>query len=342
MAVSSMIAVGTSHGLVLVFDSAQTLRWCHEGNEEQGSVSALDFNHNCSRLLIGYARGLILMCDVADGKVLRTMNQVHTPATAVLHVKVWKISIVYRFIEFYLEKRGFEKKIYFLGAPVKTSEEKWLLKYCLWWSVFLFWHFLRVISQEFNLTSNVSAVIKWKFPSHKLLTWKKKILVCYEGSHSALKGYLCERPLTQRFGTNPIPAFHIQYSRYWSGDFHRGHCYCFLVWSFFSNCSPQICSYLFWNQFTDNPNLAVCSDSGGSVFELSFKRTLGIRSVDSRCIFSGSRGEVCCIEPLRLKALTTHPLHGSILVAMATLSKVHIFLPVYCLFCWEFCLPKDH
>nr|XP_018909739.1 PREDICTED: vacuolar protein sorting-associated protein 8 homolog [Bemisia tabaci] len=161
MAVSSMIAVGTSHGLVLVFDSAQTLRWCHEGNEEQGSVSALDFNHNCSRLLIGYARGLILMCDVADGKVLRTMNQVHTPATAVLHVK-----------------------------------------------------------------------------------------------------------------------------------------------------------------FTDNPNLAVCSDSGGSVFELSFKRTLGIRSVDSRCIFSGSRGEVCCIEPLRLKALTTHPLHGSILVAMATLSKV--------------------
>lgn len=88
MAVSSMIAVGTSHGLVLVFDSAQTLRWCHEGNEEQGSVSALDFNHNCSRLLIGYARGLILMCDVADGKVLRTMNQVHTPATAVLHVKV--------------------------------------------------------------------------------------------------------------------------------------------------------------------------------------------------------------------------------------------------------------
>lgn len=29
------------------------------------------------------------MLDTNDGKVLRTMNDVHTPATAVLHVKVY-------------------------------------------------------------------------------------------------------------------------------------------------------------------------------------------------------------------------------------------------------------
>lgn len=46
-------------------------------------------------------------------------------------------------------------------------------------------------------------------------------------------------------------------------------------------------------KFTDDPTLACFSDSGGSVFMLEFKRTMGVRSADSTCIFSGSRGEVC-------------------------------------------------
>lgn len=75
-------------------------------------------------------------------------------------------------------------------------------------------------------------------------------------------------------------------------------------------------------QFTDNPKLAVCADSGGSVFELSFKRTLGMRGCDSKCLFSGSRGEVVSVEPLLLHHLNSHPLHGAVLIAMATLSKV--------------------
>lgn len=83
-----MIAVGTSHGFILVFDSMQILRWCHEVDVEQSSVSALDFSGDCSRLLAGYASGNILMFDVSDGKVLRTMIDVHTPSTAVLHIKV--------------------------------------------------------------------------------------------------------------------------------------------------------------------------------------------------------------------------------------------------------------
>ncbi|GLH03603.1 Vacuolar protein sorting-associated protein 8 homolog [Gryllus bimaculatus] len=162
MAATTMIAVGTSHGLVLLFDASQTLRWCLGATEQdQGSVSSLSFNHDCTRLLAGYARGHILMFDVQNGKILRTMVDVHPPGTAVLHVK-----------------------------------------------------------------------------------------------------------------------------------------------------------------FTDLPTLALCSDSGGSVFELNFRRTMGIRGCDSKCLFSGSRGEVCCIEPLLLHPLASHPLQGVVLIAMATLSKI--------------------
>jgi len=45
-------------------------------------------------------------------------------------------------------------------------------------------------------------------------------------------------------------------------------------------------------KFTDDRTVAVMSDSGGSVFLLEFKRLLGLRSCDSQCLFSGSRGEV--------------------------------------------------
>ncbi|CAG2058868.1 unnamed protein product, partial [Timema podura] len=162
MTATTMIAVGTSHGLVLVFDAAQVLRWClGASDQEQGSVSSLSFNHDCSRLLVGFAKGHILMFDITNGKLLRTLTDVHPPGTAVLHVK-----------------------------------------------------------------------------------------------------------------------------------------------------------------FTDLPNLALCSDSGGSVFELNFRRMLGVRGCDSKCLFSGSRGEVCCIEPLLLHQLNTHSLRGVVLVAMATLSKI--------------------
>ncbi|CAF0823316.1 unnamed protein product [Brachionus calyciflorus] len=52
-------------------------------------------------------------------------------------------------------------------------------------------------------------------------------------------------------------------------------------------------------KFTDDPKVAVFSDSGGSVFMLDFKRVMGVRSADTTCLFSGSRGEVCHIEPLK-------------------------------------------
>lgn len=58
-------------------------------------VSALCFNYDATRLLVGYARGHILMYDVKNGKLLRTMTDVHAPGTAVLHVKVINLSVLY-------------------------------------------------------------------------------------------------------------------------------------------------------------------------------------------------------------------------------------------------------
>nr|CAB3267651.1 vacuolar protein sorting-associated protein 8 homolog [Phallusia mammillata] len=165
LAVSSMIAVGTAHGLVLVFNASQAMQYClgnaHIG-AKYGSVTALTFNMDCSRLLVGYAKGQILMYDVTSGKLLRTISDAHPPGSAVLHVK-----------------------------------------------------------------------------------------------------------------------------------------------------------------FTDDPTIAVCNDSGGSVFELNFKRVMGVRSCESRCLFSGSRGEVCIIEGLHLtKSIADHPLRDRHILAMGTLSKV--------------------
>ncbi|XP_072048156.1 LOW QUALITY PROTEIN: vacuolar protein sorting-associated protein 8 homolog [Amphiura filiformis] len=78
-------------------------------------------------------------------------------------------------------------------------------------------------------------------------------------------------------------------------------------------------------QFTDDPTLAICSDSGGSVFELNMKRVMGMRTCESRCLFSGSRGEVCAVAPLLLNSsVKDHPLKDVSLLAMATLSKVFI------------------
>ena len=48
---------------------------------------------------------------------------------------------------------------------------------------------------------------------------------------------------------------------------------------------------------------------------------MGIRGCDSRCIFSGSRGEVCTFEPL-MQAGFENPLSKFVIVALATLSKV--------------------
>uniref|UniRef100_A0A8C7HGY7 VPS8 subunit of CORVET complex n=1 Tax=Oncorhynchus kisutch TaxID=8019 RepID=A0A8C7HGY7_ONCKI len=67
-------------------------------------------------------------------------------------------------------------------------------------------------------------------------------------------------------------------------------------------------------KFTDDPTLAVCNDSGG---------LMGMRTCESRCLFSGSKGEVCNVEPLLTAPdLKDHPITQYSLLAMASLTKI--------------------
>ncbi|XP_067158299.1 vacuolar protein sorting-associated protein 8 homolog [Apteryx mantelli] len=60
IAASNLIAVGTSHGLALIFDQNQALRLCLGSTAigaQYGAISALSINNDCSRLLCGFAKG---------------------------------------------------------------------------------------------------------------------------------------------------------------------------------------------------------------------------------------------------------------------------------------------
>ena len=77
-------------------------------------------------------------------------------------------------------------------------------------------------------------------------------------------------------------------------------------------------------QFTDDPTVAMMNDSSGSVYTLSFKRMI-TRTCESACFFSGSKGEVCTMQPLHISPnLKDSPLYGSSLLAMASLTKLII------------------
>lgn len=78
-------------------------------------------------------------------------------------------------------------------------------------------------------------------------------------------------------------------------------------------------------KWTEKPNLALCSDTGGSVWALNFTRRFGIRGCESRCLFSGARGEVCIFEPLFLNG-EEHPLQNYVIAAFATLSKIFVIM----------------
>uniref|UniRef100_A0A336MXD4 CSON008771 protein n=1 Tax=Culicoides sonorensis TaxID=179676 RepID=A0A336MXD4_CULSO len=164
VAVSQTIAVGMSHGHILMFSESQTLKWCCQDFLQDGAVSCLAFNDDDSRLLVGYARGRLVMLDTNKGNVLRSLMDVVAPNTGLLH-------------------------------------------------------------------------IKW----------------------------------------------------------------------------------------TDKPTLALCSDTGGSVWSLNFTRRMGIRGCESRCLFSGARGEVCTFEPLLFHE-EDHPLRHYTIAALATLSKFFVVM----------------
>ncbi|CAM4488912.1 unnamed protein product [Leuciscus chuanchicus] len=66
---------------------------------------------------------------------------------------------------------------------------------------------------------------------------------------------------------------------------------------------------------------------------------MGMRTCESRCLFSGSKGEVCCVEPLHAgPELKDHPITQYSLLAMASLTKYYcdISIIVWMLLCLSF------
>lgn len=62
---------------------------CSESPDGWGNaISAMAFNSEHSRLLVGNACGHILEYDMKDGKLVRTLNDVHPPEAAILHLQV--------------------------------------------------------------------------------------------------------------------------------------------------------------------------------------------------------------------------------------------------------------
>ena len=62
--------------------------------ESFGSVSALSFNADCTRLLCGHVRGHIVMYDVSNGKLLRILEDAHKEETTVINIKVCLITFI--------------------------------------------------------------------------------------------------------------------------------------------------------------------------------------------------------------------------------------------------------
>lgn len=87
--VNRLIAIGTSKSIVLLFEhQSQTLKHCLNADLDNGAVSAVNFNSDATRILIGYARGRIQMYDCTNGKLLRNIsNDIHAPNTAILNIK---------------------------------------------------------------------------------------------------------------------------------------------------------------------------------------------------------------------------------------------------------------
>ena len=86
LAVSQLVAVGTSRGLVLIFDSNQILK-LYLTSEHKDAISALSFNNKCDRLLAGNATGIIFMYDSLTGKCLRQIEEAHPQGNPILNIK---------------------------------------------------------------------------------------------------------------------------------------------------------------------------------------------------------------------------------------------------------------
>jgi WD40 repeat protein len=86
LAIAQLIAIGTSRGLILLFDSLQVLK-LYITTEHRDAISAMSFNNKCDRLLAGNAAGLIFMFDTLNGKCLRQITDAHPNGNSILQLK---------------------------------------------------------------------------------------------------------------------------------------------------------------------------------------------------------------------------------------------------------------
>lgn len=74
MGIDGKITVGTAQGQLLSFFD-QTLKWvCNSNIDSSGAIASLAYNKDSSRLLAGYARGLICQYESTQGTILRQIT----------------------------------------------------------------------------------------------------------------------------------------------------------------------------------------------------------------------------------------------------------------------------
>eukprot|EP01147_Barroeca_monosierra_P003329 gene3329-6013_t len=81
------MAIGTTRGLILLFDVQHALRMTLGGSDSglsAGAVTAADLSYDGSRLLVGYERGLVVRWETSTGRILNKITDAHS--SPILHV----------------------------------------------------------------------------------------------------------------------------------------------------------------------------------------------------------------------------------------------------------------
>ena len=89
IAVSSFLAVGTSNGVILIFDTKQVLKCClvDPRLRDFGAVSCLSYSASGDRLIAGFASGHIALWDIINNRLLCFTSDFHLPDCPVLHIR---------------------------------------------------------------------------------------------------------------------------------------------------------------------------------------------------------------------------------------------------------------
>jgi len=84
-----LIAIGTTHGLVLVFDRDQRMQIILGTTEgaDNGPVTAVDISPTSDWIAVGHQNGHIVIWDVSNGSPIKTITQHTAPITFIRFVQ---------------------------------------------------------------------------------------------------------------------------------------------------------------------------------------------------------------------------------------------------------------